>query len=75
MNKTVQVYLHAETEKSIGVLVDLKLDPNGVIDCASRLEWFPKSNCSLEKKEVEGKLPAYFLTAPEWILKNKKVKF
>jgi len=75
ITKTVQVYLHVETEKSIVVLVDLILSPEGIIDCASRLEWFPTSICSLVKKEEKGKLPAYFLTAPEWLLKAKKVKY
>jgi hypothetical protein len=73
--KTVQVYLHAETTTAIGVFVSLILDSDGHIQSGSRVEWFPKSICSLEKKEISGKLPEYFLTAPEWILKSKKVKY
>ncbi len=74
-NKTVQVSFHAESDKSYGVLVDLRFDEKGYNYAASRLEWFPKSICSLEKKEVEGNRPEYFLTAPEWILKQKKVEY
>lgn len=75
MNVTVQVSFHAESEKSIGCLVDLLFDPEGNYSSGSRLEWFPKSHCTIEKKEVEGKLPAYFLTAPEWVLKSRNVKY
>ncbi len=74
-NKTVQVSFHAESEKSIGVLVDLTFDSDGHNFAASRLEWFPKSSCSIEKKEIEGQRPIYFLTAPEWLLKAKNVKY
>lgn len=73
--KTVQVSFHAETEKSYAVLVDLHFDETGHNYAASRVEWFPKSNCTLEKKEVDGKLPKYFLTAPEWLLKARKVNY
>lgn len=74
-NKTVQVSFHADSEKSIGVLVDLTFDETGHNYAASRLEWFPKSICILEKREVEGNRDEYFLTAPEWILKQKKVEY
>lgn len=73
--KTVQVWFHAESEKSIGVLVELRFDESGHNYAANRLEWFPKSICTLEKKDVEGGIPVYFLKAPEWILKNKKVNY
>lgn len=75
IEKTVQVSFHAESEKSIGVLVDLTFDENGHNFAASRLEWFPKSSCVLEKKHIEYNRPIYFLTAPEWLLKAKKVKY
>lgn len=74
-NKKVQVSFHAESDKSYGVLVDLTFDENGHNYAASRLEWFPKSSCTLEKKEVPDNRPIYFLTAPEWLLKTKKVKY
>lgn len=63
------------TEKSIGVLVDVIVIPETNHYSASRLEWFPKSICTLEKIEIENKLTEYYLTAPEWLLKEKKVKY
>lgn len=75
---TVQVSFHAESEKSIGVLVDLHFDENEINTSASRLEWFPKSICSLEKTESPDPnkfLPTYFLTAPQWLLDKKNVKY
>lgn len=74
-NKTVQVSFHTETEKSYAVLVDLHFDESGHNYAASRVELFPKSSCSLEKEEVEGKRTKYFLTAPEWLLKDRKVNY
>lgn len=74
-NKTVQVCFHAESDKSYGVLVDLRFDETGHNFAANRLEWFPKSNCTLEKKEVVGGRDEYFLTAPEWLLKSKKIAY
>ena len=71
----VRVSNHAENEKSFGVLVDLIIIPEKNHYSASRLEWFPKSICTLEKVEVENNHPEYYLTAPEWILKQKKVKY
>lgn len=70
----VRVGHHGDSEKSFGVLADFYFDENGN-HSASRLEWFPKSICTLEKVEVENNLPEYYLTAPEWILKQKKVKY
>ena len=70
----VRVGHHADSDKSIGVLVDFILDENGC-HTASRLEWFPKSLCTLERIEKENKFPEFYLTAPEWILKQKKVKY
>ncbi len=67
----VRVTYHAESEKSIGVLVDLLFDENGRNTSASNLKWFPKSLCSVERIEpVDPKkeLPSYFLTAPKWII-------
>jgi hypothetical protein len=63
------------SEKSIGVLVDVVIDENGSFS-SSRLEWFPKSLCAVEKIEIEGKLPEYYLTAPRWLVekKNKTTK-
>lgn len=72
---TVRVSFHAESEKSFGVLVDLNIGPNGEYS-ASRVEWFPKSICLLKKIEVDNTIiPQYYLTAPEWLLKNKNVKY
>lgn len=74
----VQVSNHAESDKSYGVLVDLRFDEKGICFAASRLEWFPKSLCSLEKVESPDStklLPTYFLTAPEWLLDKKNVKY
>lgn len=67
--------VESKNGKSIGVLVDLIFDEKGKYNSASRLEWFPKSLCELEKKEITGSLPDYFLTAPEWLLKTKNVKY
>lgn len=73
----------SDKSKSIGCLVDLIFNgANGNVSSASRLEWFPKSLCSLEEVEYEydhfGKTvmgKKWFLTAPEWILKQKNVKY
>jgi hypothetical protein len=74
-NYKVRVSYHAETTKSYGVLVDFHEEPDTGGHYASRLEWFPISLCELEKKEISGKLPEYYLTAPEWLLKLKNVKY
>jgi len=77
----VQVSSPIESEKTFGVLVDLIFDENGKNTSASRLKWFPKSICSIEKIEPIDNtkdLPTYFLTAPKWIvdkLINKKNNF
>lgn len=73
---TVQVSSPRENEKSIGVLVNLIFDDNGKNISASDLKWFPKSICSLEKKEAIDKskeMPTYFLTAPKWLI-DKNIK-
>lgn len=67
----VQVSSPTESDKAIGVLVDLIFDKNGKNTSASRLIWFPKSICSVEKIEPIDRtkeLPTYFLTAPKWIV-------
>jgi hypothetical protein len=72
----VQVASPIESENSIGVLVKLRFDEKGRYVCASDLQWFPKSLCSIEKIEPIDKtkdLPAYFLTAPKWLI-DKKIK-
>lgn len=74
-NYKVRVGFHAKTENSYGVLVDVHIDPETQNYSAGRLEWFPISLCELEKKEIPGHIPAYFLTAPEWLLKKKNVKY
>ncbi|MFH6944613.1 hypothetical protein [Flavobacterium sp. FlaQc-50] len=74
-NYTVRVGNHAETPKSYGVLVDFHIDKEKGMHSAGRLEWFTKSLCTLEKVEVKDRLPEYYLTAPEWLLKQKKVKY
>ncbi|WP_412464190.1 hypothetical protein [Flavobacterium mekongense] len=74
----VQVSVPTYSEKSIGVLVDLIFDENGKYVSSSRLEWFPKSLCRIEKiepKDPAKELPSYFLLAPEWLLNKKKVNF
>jgi hypothetical protein len=69
----VRVGFHGEGEKSIGVLVDIILGPKPNDYSASRLEWFPKSLCSIEKIEAENRIPEYYLTAPDWLLEKKNV--
>ena len=72
----VQVSSPIESEKSIGVLVDLLFDENGRNTSASNLKWFPKSLCSVEKVEPVDRtkeLPSYFLTAPKWLI-DKNIK-
>lgn len=72
----VQVSSPVESEKSIGVLVDLLFDENGRNTSASNLKWFPKSLCSVERIEPidsTKELPTYFLTAPKWIV-DKNIK-
>jgi hypothetical protein len=62
----VQVSVPRDSKKSFGVLVDLIFDENGRNISGSRLEWFPKSVCSIETIEPENRktdLPTYFLTA------------
>jgi hypothetical protein len=71
----VRVGYHGESKKCYGLLVDVIIDPKTQDYSASRLEWFPKSLCEVEKKEIPGHVPAYFLTAPEWLLKNKNVNY
>lgn len=63
------------SEKSIGVLVDVIVIPETNHYSASRLEWFPKSLCDIEEVKAENRLTEYYLTAPEWLLKEKKVKY
>ena len=70
----VQVSAVRESEKSYGCLVDLVFDATGKNTSASRLEWFPKSQCSIEKIASEP-FPEYYLTAPKWILDKKNVKY
>ena len=72
---TVRVSFHGESDKSYGVLVDLIINKETNGYSASRLEWFPKSLCEIEKKEVAGIISEYHLTAPEWLLKSKNVKY
>jgi hypothetical protein len=73
-NIRVQVSLWSETEKSYCCIVDLRFNEKGEYTGGSRTEWFPKSLCSLEKID-NGRIPDYFLTAPEWLLIEKKVKY
>jgi hypothetical protein len=70
----VQVSSPRESEKSIGVLVNLRFDENGKHVSSMDLQWFPKSLCSIEKIEPKDRtkeLPSYFLTAPEWLIDEK----
>jgi hypothetical protein len=70
----VQVSSPRESEKSIGVLVNLRFDENGRNVSAIDLQWFPKSICSIEKiepKDSEKDFPTYFLTAPNWLIDKK----
>ena len=72
----VQVSSPRESEKSIGVLVDLVFNENGKHTSSSNLQWFPKSLCSIEKVEPVDRtkeLPSYFLTAPKWLI-DKNIK-
>jgi len=71
----VRVGYWAESDKSYSLLVDVFYDDKGKYTGAGRAEWFPKSVCTLEKVEIKNHLPEYYLTAPEWILKQKKVKY
>jgi hypothetical protein len=70
---TIQVTSPRESEKSIGVLVDLVFNENGLNVSASNLKWFPKSLCSIEKVEpidIKKNLPTFFLTAPKWLIEK-----
>ena len=70
---TIQVTSPRESEKSIGVLVDLVFNENGLNVSASNLKWFPKSLCTIEKVEPIDRtknLPTYFLTAPKWLVEK-----
>jgi hypothetical protein len=72
----VQVSSPRESENSIGVFVKLFFDDNGNYSSGTDLQWFPKSQCTLEKIESEDstkQLPSYFLTAPKWLI-DKKIK-
>lgn len=75
----VQVSSPRESDKAIGVLVDLLFDENGKNTSASNLKWFPKSICTIETIQPVDRtkeLPTYFLTAPKWIIDkliNKKI--
>ena len=73
---TIQVTSPRESEKSLGVLIDLVFNEDGLNISASNLKWFPKSLCSIEKVEPIDRtknLPTYFLTAPKWLVaKNLK---
>lgn len=73
-NHRVRVGNYGESDKSFGCLVDFFYCKKGN-HSASRLEWFPKSLCTLERIEVEGHFPEFYLAAPEWLLLLKKVKF
>ena len=70
----VQVSAPRESEKSYGCLVEMYFDANGKNTGAGRLEWFPKSHCSIEKIPNEP-FPEYYLTAPKWLLDKKNVKY
>lgn len=74
----VQVSGPVYGDRSIGVLVDLHFEENGIVISAGRLEWFPKSLCAVEKvNPIDDTkfLPTYFLYAPEWLLIKNKVKY
>ena len=70
---TIQVTSPRESEKSVGVLIDLVFNENGLNVSASNLKWFPKSLCYIEKVEPidsTKNLPTYFLTAPKWLIEK-----
>lgn len=70
---TIQVTSPRESEKSLGVLVDLVFNDDGLNISASNLKWFPKSLCSIEKVEpidIKKNLPTFFLTAPKWLIEK-----
>lgn len=70
---TIQVTSPRESEKSVGVLIDLVFNENGLNVSASNLKWFPKSLCCIEKVEPidsTKNLPTYFLTAPKWLIEK-----
>ncbi len=69
----VRVSLWSESDRSYCCLVDLKFNENGAYTGGSRTEWFPKSLCSLEK--IQKPILEYYLTAPEWMLIQKNVKY
>jgi hypothetical protein len=73
---TIQVTSPRESEKSLGVLIDLVFNEDGLNISASNLKWFPKSLCSIEKVEpidIKKNLPTFFLTAPKWLI-EKNIK-
>lgn len=72
----VGMWANKEHIKSYGLLVDVTYDEEtGLYSGASRLEWFPKSLCTLEEISVWNGLTEYYITAPEWLLKKNNVKY
>jgi hypothetical protein len=72
--KTVEVSFHAESKTSFAVLVDKGVE----LGSWSRIEWFPKKLVTLAKIQSDNRIeyirPVYFLTAPVWLLEDRKVK-
>lgn len=70
------------TSKSYCCQVELVFDDKGNVISSDKLEWFPKSLCSLEEVEYEMdvlgkniKKKKWYLTAPTWMLEQKNIKY
>lgn len=70
----VIVFFVTETDKSFKLEVNRIYDEEGNRVACGPEYWFPKSLCELEKIE-DKKGGKCFLTAPEWLLIEKKVKY
>lgn len=77
---TVIVSHHGETPTHWAVLVDHTTDrETGKIIGFSRVEWFPKEDCTLERVPGDKKITTYEhvyeLKAPRWLLKSRRVTY
>lgn len=68
---TIQARYHSESEACIFALVNLTLDANGHCTAANGKCSFPKSICTIDKKENGD----CFITAPTWFLDKQKIKY
>lgn len=77
---TVIVSHHGETPLMWAVLVDHTIaEDTGLITGFSRVEWFHKDKCFLDRVKGDPKITTlehvYELKAPRWLLKDRRVKY